>query len=326
MRARHATAAAAVPPLNQAVERIFPRWARRPADARETAFFAGAGLALLDATLRENPPFAGALRQRLALQAATACATMARLREDASNLRDAEHLAPFAGETSPAGRIHRLWRLFALRPLRLDAPTLRTATDLLGLADGANFEDFAEALRDIVAGAEHPLAAAAVVSTAAMNLLCDTPPIDAEIFALWLSDVALAQRLGWDAPVPLLATTIAHPLLRRGAAGKRPRPSDTDWTNAVAGAYAMAARYAFVLAGELSRRSQVLLTAQLKLRAKGAGRVVELLLSDDAVSPARAAKLARLSDRAARRLFDRLVALGAVRELSGRPNFRLYGL
>jgi predicted ArsR family transcriptional regulator len=62
------------------------------------------------------------------------------------------------------------------------------------------------------------------------------------------------------------------------------------------------------------------------LRAKGAGRVVELLLDDDAVSPARAAKLARLSDRAARRLFDRLIALGAARELSGRPNFRLYGL
>jgi hypothetical protein len=50
------------------------------------------------------------------------------------------------------------------------------------------------------------------------------------------------------------------------------------------------------------------------------------LLGDDAVSPARAAKSARLSDRAARRLFDRLIDLGAARELSGRPNFRLYGL
>ena len=151
-------------------------------------------------------------------------------------------------------------------------------------------------------------------------------PIDVEIFALWLADLALARRLGWDAPVPLLATTIAHPSLRRGPSGKRPRPGDPDWADAVAGAYAMAAQEAFALAGELSRRSQALLAAQPKLRAKGAGRVVELLLGDDAVSPARAAKAARLSDRAARRLFDRLIELGAVRELSGRPNFRLYGL
>jgi predicted ArsR family transcriptional regulator len=63
-----------------------------------------------------------------------------------------------------------------------------------------------------------------------------------------------------------------------------------------------------------------------KLRAKGGGRVVELLLADDAVSLARAARSARLSDRAARRLFDRLFELGTVRELSGRPAFRLYGL
>ena len=311
---------------NQLVERIFPRWAHRPSDARDPAFFAGAGLALLDTTLRENPPFAGALRQRLALQAAATCAKLARLREDAANLRDAEHLAPVGGETSPAGRMHRLWRLFASRSLRFDAPTLSAAVDLLDLSDGASFEGFADALRDIVATARDPLAAAAGVSAAAMKFLSDAPPVDAEIFALWLADLVLAQCLGWDAPVPLLATTIAHASLRRGAMGKRPRPGDADWADAVAGAYAMAAGEAFALAGELSRRSQALLASKPKLRAKGAGRVVELLLSDDAVSPARAAKLARLSDRAARRLFDRLVALGAIRELSGRSNFRLYGL
>ena len=82
----------------------------------------------------------------------------------------------------------------------------------------------------------------------------------------------------------------------------------------------------FGLAADLSRRSAKLLASQPKLRAKGAGRVIELLLADDAVSPASAAKSASLSDRAARRLFDRLVELGAVREFSGRPSFRLYGL
>jgi len=200
------------------------------------------------------------------------------------------------------------------------------ATDLLDLPDGANVEGLADAFHDIVDGAEHPLAAAAEASAAAMNFLTDASPVDAEIFGLWVADLVLARRLGWDAPAPLLATTITHPSLHRGATGKRPRPGDPDWTDAVAGAYAMAAQEAFALAGALSRRAQALLAVQPKLRARGAGRVVELLFSDDVVSPARAAKSARLSDRAARRLFDRLVALGAVRELSGRPNFRLYGL
>jgi hypothetical protein len=322
-------ATAGFAPANPLLEKALPQWARRPtspAACSDAAFFAGAGLALFDAILRENPPFAGALRQRLALLAGAACAKLARLREDAANLRDAEHLAPAGGETSPAGRMHRLWRLFRSRPLRLDAPTLHMAADLLDLSDGANLDGFADALRDIVAGAEHPLAAAAGASAAAMNFLSEAPTVDAEILALWTADLALAQHLGWDAPVPLLAMVIVHPSLRLGRAGKRPRPGDPGWVDAAAGAYAMAAREAFSLAGELSRRSQALLAAQPKLRAKGAGRLVELLLSDDAVSPARAAKTARLSDRAARRLFNRLIELGAVRELSGRPNFRLYGL
>jgi hypothetical protein len=320
-------------PTNPLLQQAFPSWARPPnepavgADSgADAAFFAGAGLALLDAVLRDNPPFAGALRQRLALGAATACAGLARHREDSSALRDAEHLAPIGARTSPAGRIHRLWRLFASRSSRLDAPTLRTAADFLDLPADISFEGVADALRDVVAGAETPLAAAAGASAAAMKLFRDAPRVDAEIFALWLSDLALAQRLSWGAPVPLLATAIAHPSSRRGAAGKRPRPGDPDWAHATAGAYAMATRDAFALAGELSRRSQALLAAQPKLRAKGAGRVVELLLGDDAISPAAAARATKLSDRASRRLFDRLVELGAVRELSGRPNFRLYGL
>jgi hypothetical protein len=207
----------------------------------------------------------------------------------------------------------------------------------LDLPADISFEGVADALRDVVVDAGTPLAAAAGASAAAMKLFRDAQAVGAdvssagnrphvEIFALWLSDLALAQRLRWDAPVPLLATAIAHASLRRGGTGKRPRPGDVDWAHAAAGAYAMAAGEACALAGELARAGEKLFAAQPKLRAKGAGRVVELLLGDDAVSPARAAKLARLSDRAARRLFDRLIELGGARELSGRSNFRLYGL
>ena len=114
----------------------------------DAAFCAGASLALLNQILRLDPPFAGALRQRLALRAATACAALARHREDSSALRDAEHLSPNAGgnaPTSPTSRVHRLWRLFASRSLRLEAPTLRTAADFLDLPGDMSFEGAADA-------------------------------------------------------------------------------------------------------------------------------------------------------------------------------------
>ena len=305
---------------------MFPAWARigekerRPSDP---AFFAGASLALLDRVVaaKENP-CAGALRQRLALRAATACAKMARLREDEAALRDAEHLASSEAHTSPAGRLHRLWRLFATGSMRFDAPTLRRAADLIDLPQEVGFEGLADGLRDIVSSADHPLAAAAGASALAMTAFEAAPRIDAEIFALWLADLALANKLSWDAPIPLLAAAIGHPSLRRGANGKRPRAGETDWTDAMTVAYALAAAEAFALAGELSRRARMLLGVAPKLRAKRAGQVVELLLSDDVVAPARAAKTARLSDRAARRLFDRLIALGAG---ANSPVARIFG-
>lgn len=331
----------------------FPAWARlqTPAvssqgAAADAAFAAGAGLTRLDQILRSGadlssagkdsagrsrggdsdqtePVYAGALRQRLALRAGAACAALARLREDEADLRDAAHLASANAAPTPGARLHRLWRLFASRRVRLDACVLRVAADLLDLPpdmDGDALIAIAQETR-----ADSPLVAAARVSVELWRLFGDVAPIDAEIFALWLADIVLAQHLRWDAPLPLLATTIAHPSLRT-ASNRRPRPSDPDWSLSVARAYARAAQETYALAGDLSRRSETLLRAAPKLRAKKAARIVELLLSDDCVSALQAAKAAGLSDRASRRLFDRLMDLGAVRELSGRPNFRLYGL
>ncbi|KAF0132563.1 MAG: hypothetical protein FD148_1390 [Methylocystaceae bacterium] len=319
-----------------------PRWAKGDAGAHDdpgdAQFFAGAGLALLDQILRSGadvssagksgaePAFAGCLRQRLALKAAASCARFARLREDAAALRDAEHLGGAGVETSPAGRLHRLWRHFAQRPVRIDAATLSIAAEHVGAPSAVDGERLAEALRQTVASANDPLAAAAGASAAAMHDLAAVPGVEAEILALWLADAALAQKLGWQAPVPLLATVILHPALRRAPNGRRPRPGDRDWSNALASAYALAAREAVDLAVDLSRRAEKLFDAAPKLRAKGAERVIEMLLADDCVGPARAAKYAKLSDRSSRRLFDRLVELGAVRELTGRSSFRLYGL
>jgi hypothetical protein len=103
-------------------------------------------------------------------------------------------------------------------------------------------------------------------------------------------------------------------------------PATPAWSKAAAAALALAAASALDLAADLSRRAKTLIAVAPKLRSKPAQRIVDLMLAHDCVSPAEAARQAPMTGRAARRLFDRLVALGAAREFSGRPSFRLYGL
>jgi hypothetical protein len=319
----------AVPATKVSEIQALPRWARpQNGDRQAVAFVAGAGLALFDQTLRGGadggePVFSGCLRQRLALRAAESCAAIYRLREDAAALRDAEQLSG-GGETSPAGRLHRVFRLYASLPARLDS-ALSCAAALLGLNEAID----ASALAEVATTAPDPLAAAARASAAAMRH-CAMHAHDAETLAFVVADLALANHLRWARPVPLLAVAMAHPSLRRGAGAReragRPGPLDADWAAAVAFAYGLAIVEAHALAVDLTRRAQKLLSVAPALRAKGARRVVNMLLADDAVTPAAAASRAGLSDRGARRLFDRLVTLGVVRELSGRETFRIYGL
>jgi len=112
--------------------------------------------------------------------------------------------------------------------------------------------------------------------------------------------------------------------LSDGTLGRRPRPGDPDWLRSLSLAYARAAARACDLAAELARRAEKLQSVTPKLRAKGAGAVIDAILNDDALTSA--SGIAGMSDRGLRRLFDRLVSLGALRELSGRETFRLYGL
>ena len=176
------------------------------------------------------------------------------------------------------------------------------------------------------AGQGDPVSAAGKTAALAFSLFPDAPAAEAEILALWAFDLALAIRLRWPRPLPLIATKILDPALRAPASGRRPKPGEPAWEKHAAGAIALAAGDALGLVADLSRRADTLIAVAPKLRAKPAPKIVDLLLAEDCVSAAEAARQAPMTDRAARRLFDRLVALGAARELSGRPTFRLYGL
>ena len=147
---------------------------------------------------------------------------------------------------------------------------------------------------------------------------------DAELLAFWLADMLLAQKFRWPVPVPLLMGQVASSVFKSAENRRRIRPGGEGWGRAVFLAYATAAAEACDLGIELAQRAAKLTMVAPKLRAKGSGDVIKLLLSDDAVPGSWSSP--KLSARGARRLFDRLGELGAVRELSGRPTFRLYGL
>ncbi len=301
-----------------------PAWARLSGSFRENSeaealYFAGAGLAALDSVAKSDPSWAGVWRRRLALKSAAAVAqNLLKRREDEAALRDAIALARPGQDLGPAGRVYAAFRMLAgpgdpLRPARLAA----VAADLQAAFDSGNAAQIAAALRETGGrGRQAPIAAAA----AAAAVIALKP--DAEPLAIWAADASLARALSWPTALPLLAGEL---FVRRATGeGRRPRPGEAGWMKLVALSYARAALAALDLAQDLSRRAARLADAAPKLRAKGKTGAIEALLADDAVSAA--APIANLSDRARRRLFERLVALGAARELTGRATFRLYGL
>jgi hypothetical protein len=307
----------------------FPAWARAanaPESDAEAAFLAGATLARLDTIVRENPSWAGVFRRRLALSAAAASARRAGRTEDEASLRDAFHLSRPGADHGPAGKHLLAWRELSARSVGQWRSSFYAAAEVLGVPhDEASQEaiDAAEAC----AGGNRPapfaaaqvfaLAGRALAPNAGRQLLGDRGG-EGELLAAWLADAVLAQRLKWPFVLPL----VAAPLF---SAAERRKGGDVADGGTIAFAYAKGAARACDLSAELGRRAQTLLGAQPKLRAKGAPAALAALLDDDSLSAS--SKLGgQISERGARRLFDRLVSLGAIRELTGRATFRLYGL
>lgn len=298
-----------------------PGWALprgRVEELTEAAYMAGAALNTLDNLVRTDPAWAGAWRQRVALKAAAAAARLLGHREDEAALRDAWHLRPLEADPGPAGNVLAAWRRLAARSPVLDIEGVRSLTQSLGLPWADAFATIPEILDDATRTARPaPLAAAAAAARVAA-LGSHT-----EALAWLCADLVLAARLRWPVPVPILASQIHAPALKGGGRG-RLRPGGEGGERAVCLATATGAAEACRLAREIAGRAQRLAAAAPKLRAKGAGEVIALLLEDDAVSGSVTTRT--LSRWAVRRLFERLCDLEAVRELSGRPTFRLYGL
>lgn len=297
---------------------LLPRWITLQRDeAPETvAFLSGAALAALDVALSDpEGTLPGALlRDRLALDAAVACLILEGRNETTSEVRDAVCLARAGDRLGPAGEMFMGWRKLARINLGVSGwkgrvenalPTAlaHEAVSMLGTRSGTPVGQASDILAD---------------------LLPRFPREEAG--ALLLADVALARAVGWDRPVPLLGTHMARRDIRAIASGAG------ETRLFVHRAMVAACDNAIRLAADLNLRVAKLRSVAPKLRAKGSDAALALFLSHDAVSPSGMLSpmiqgtLMPMTDRAARRLCDRLVELGLVRELTGRPTFRLYGV
>lgn len=276
-----------------------PPWvtSARAETLEDVAFLSGAALAHLHLVLGRKDVPQALLRDRLALRAAEACVAFSGRPERATELRDAVHLLRPGDLPGPAGETCLAWRRAVERPASVKA--LGRALPSLEPCQIAKWLD---------AGQGAPVTRAAMVLEA---VLTEVPRAD--VPALMLADAALALALGWGHLVPLLAAGLKRADLR-----KRGEELCLACHRALITSVVEAVR----LATDLARRAAHLKMVAPKLRAKGAGEAVEMFLTRDVVAPS----ALPLPDRAARRLCDRLVELGAVRELTGRDTFRLYGI
>jgi hypothetical protein len=263
----------------------------------DVAFLSGAALSHLHLVLQcEDVPHA-LLRDRLALRAAETCVAFSGRTERAGQLRDAVHFLRPGDLPGPAGDTYLAWRRAVARPMSIKA--LARALP----------ESEATLIADLLdVGAGNPINRAAITVEA---VLAGKPR--AEVTALILANVVLGRSFGWDHLVPVVATN-----LTRGDLRKREGDLCIAFHRAVIASSIEATR----LASDLTLRAGRLKAVAPKLRAKTSDQAVEMFLTQDAV----ASTALPLPDRSARRLCDRLVSLGAVRELTGRDTFRLFGL
>jgi hypothetical protein len=313
IRADSSSKAPATPPK-------VPAWAipRAPLDdAVEAAFMAGSALNSLDLLVRSDPVWAGAWRCRLALFAGAAAVRLAGRTEDAAALRDAWVLRRPGDDPGPAGNLVAAFRRLVAYSPTLDRARLDSVLAGMGIGSNEALGEVPDLLEEVARARQPAPRAAAAVAAAVLSRRPDAEPL-----AWWLADLTLAACMRWPAPVPVLSTQIHSPILR--VAGRRARPEGAGAEMAVLAAAAAGAAEACRIATDIAIQAERLLEVAPKLRAKGAGEGIGLLLSDDAVSGTLTTP--NLSRWASRRLFERLEALEAVRELSGRDSFRLYGL
>ncbi|CCM79604.1 DUF1403 family protein [Rhizobium mesoamericanum] len=299
-----------------------PGWAQaRGLDASETdaAFAAGIALKSLDDLIRAEPPWLGCWRDRLALKSAAVAARMLGRSEEETTIRDAVLLTATGDDSGPAGKLFLATRMLTHRSGTIATPFVQELAALFAI----RWDDSLASIPDMVDSTNQSGRAAPLAVADLITAISAVRP-DAEVLALGLAEVVLAYKLKWPKPVPLLLPECYGPAFRTIGGRGRVRPGDPAYPKAICLALVDGVEAALRSAVDIDRRAARLLAVAPRVRTKGAEPVIRKLLGTDAV-PA-SAPGSSLSRWAANRLFERLESFEAVRELSGRLSFRIYGL
>lgn len=283
------------------------------------AFAAGIALKSLDDLIRADPIWLGCWRDRLALKSAVVAGRMMGRSEEETAVRDAVALTAAGDDPGPAGRLLLATRVLVRRSGSITAPIVREIAELLEM----KWDGRLASIPDFVDSANQSRRAAPFVVADLITAISAVRP-DAEVIALGLAEVVLAQKLKWPKPVSLLLPERFGSAFRAIGGRGRVRPGEPAYPKAICLALLDGIETALRSAVEIERRAARLLTVAPKVRTKGAEPVIRRLLTEDAVLAS--APGLKLSRWAANRLFERLEAFEAVRELSGRSSFRIFGL
>lgn len=281
-------------------------------------FASGSALALLHTLLVDdniNVP-SKLLNQSLGLSAAEHCLRLARTRTSKSELLDAYHLTKPGDERGPGGDMLAFWWKAGFIKI---GPKGWQNTVMYLIPEHMASDVYA--WLDFGSDGSEPQSPVSVAANL-LRTIYEAYPHD-EAVAFLLADLRLAHDLGWSHPLPLFGQFLTN---------KKLRLESEEYLIECHRAVATAAQNAVRQSYDLARRANRLMVVAPKLRAKGSDAALRLFLSEVAVSPSSmlSPKIKgtrqSMTGRAARRLCDRLVELGVVKELTGRSTFRLYGV